>query len=163
MPLHRTLRATALAMLFAFALTFGMPRPAQALLDKTRFAAHLGIAYYVFHRFVLQPHHDHKFDAGAPHRTATIAKAGIAMLFAYHEVKVASKIAHMSKDPLLQKVAGGVDNLGTSFSTIGTRFKGGQFSPKDVDTLNKSTSDIGTTAAAGGLPITDRTVPIPGT
>jgi hypothetical protein len=83
--------------------------PASALLDRTRFVAHLGVAYFAFHHWALHPFQQGAFAEGAPHRTSSIIKAGVATLFAYHEMKVAQKIAQDSPDPLLQKLNGGLN------------------------------------------------------
>jgi len=159
----KTIQRGLIAVLLAIAVCGGTMRPADAFLDKTRFVAHLGVAYFAFHHWVMRPYESHAFDPGAPHRTSTIVKAGIALLFAVHEVRVASKIAHTSKDPLLQKIAGGVDQLGGSFGAIGQRFKSGQFSPDDVRSLQSITSSVAGAAAANGAPIKDIPVAIPGT
>jgi hypothetical protein len=152
----------AVALVLALTMLVGVPRPAQAFLDKTRFVAHLGVAYFVFHHWVLRPYEQHAFDPGAPHRTSSIIKAGVALLFAVHEVKVAERIAALSPDPLLHKLNAEVIALGAAFATIGTRFKGGQFSPTDVQSLTTSTSTLSTDAAAGGAPIKDVPVAVPG-
>jgi len=155
--------ATALAIgVVALALFLGAAQPAQAFLDKTRFVAHLGVAFFCFHHWVMKPYEEHLFDPGSPHRAATIVKAGVATLFAYHEVRVAEKIAQTSKDPLLQKMSGGVTTLMGSLGSIGQRFKNGQFSPDDVRTLKSATTALGTDAAAGGAPIKDVPVAVPG-
>ena len=150
------------AGLIALALVFGAVSPAQAFLDKTRFAAHLGIAYFCFHHWVMKPYQEQQFESGAPHRTAAIIKGGVALLFAVHEVRVSSKIARNSKDPLLQKLSGGVDALMGSFGTVGQRLKSGKFSPDDIKGLDAATTSLGSAAAAGGAPIKDVPVPIPG-
>ncbi len=155
-------RTAVAAILIAGALLVADARPAQAFLDKTRFVAHLGVAYFCFHHWVLKPYEQGAFATGAPHRVSSIVKGGVALLFAVHEVRVASKIAHTSKDPLLQKIAGGVDSLDGSFASIGQRLKSGQFSPDDVRSLEAATSSVGASAAAAGAPIKDVPVAIPG-
>ena len=155
-------RRLALAALRSLAIAAGAVAPASAFLDKTRFLAHIGVAYFVFHHWVLHPYKDGAFAEGAPHRTSTIVKGGIAMLFAVHEVQVAEKIAKKSNDPLLQKLDAGVASLTGSFATIGQRMKSGQFKPQDVDALSTQTSDVGSQAAAGGATIKDVPVAVPG-
>lgn len=154
-------------LLLAFALVAAMitsvMSPSSAFLDKTRFVAHLGVAYFVFHHWVWNPYHEGKFNAGAEHRTASIVKGGVALLFAYHEVKVAQKVAAHSNDPLLQKVNGALPALMGSFATVGNKLKSGHFDPKDIEALNQTTTSIGQTAAAGGAPIKDIPVAVPGT
>lgn len=138
-------------------------RPSQAFLDKTRFATDLGVAFFVFHRWVYQPYKVGGFSSGAPHRTAAMVKGGAALLFAVSRVRAADRIAHSSKSPLLQKVAGSLDAMSASFSSIGQRLKGGHFSPTDIDSLNGTVNSVGSGAAAAiGAPIKDVAIPVPG-
>jgi len=95
-----------LAAALTLALFASFARPSYALLDKTRFAAHLGVAYFCFHHWVLKPIQAGEFSKGAPHRVSTIVKGGAALLFAVHEVKVAERIAHKSNSPLLHSLDG---------------------------------------------------------
>ncbi|GAC1359835.1 MAG: hypothetical protein NVSMB31_20180 [Vulcanimicrobiaceae bacterium] len=143
--------------MFAGSLT-----PSYAFLDKTRFVAHLGVAYFAFHHWVWNPYKEGKFQGGAEHRTASIVKGGVALLFAYHEVKVAEKIAQKSHDPLLQKLDGALGGLTGSFASVGAKLKSGHFDPKDIEGLNGATNAISSTAAAGGVTIKDVPVAIPG-
>ncbi len=146
----------------AVALVAGSLGRSEAFLDKTRFAAHLGIAYFCFHHWVMRPYEQGAFASGAPHRVATIVKGGAALLFAVHEVRVSEKIARTSKDPLLQKLDGGLQNLSGSFASIGQKLKAGQFNPGDVANLNLSAASLASAAAAGGTPIRDVPAAIPG-
>jgi hypothetical protein len=147
---------------FVVALLSASLGRADAFLDKTRFVAHLGIAYFCFHHWVLKPYEAGAFASGAPHRTSSIVKGGAALLFAVHEVHVSQKIAHASKDPLLQKLDAGITDLEGSFGTIGQKLKSGQFSSQDIDGLKAATAAIATKAAAGGAPIKDVPVALPG-
>jgi hypothetical protein len=148
-----------LAVALSLAIITGFTRPASAFLDKTRFAAHLGVAYFCFHHWVLKPIQAGEFASGAPHRVSTIVKGGAALLFAVHEVKVAEKIAHNSKSPLLHKLDGKLVGLAASFAAVGTALKAGHFAPDDVKGLTTTTNDVSADAAAAGQPIKD--VPIP--
>jgi hypothetical protein len=147
----------------AGAIVLGSLSPSNAFLDKTRFVAHLGIAYFCFHRWVWKPYEEGAFSAGAPHRTSAIVKGGIALLFAVHEVGVAKKIADKSNDPLLRKLDGSLGQLTASFATIGQKLKSGHFDPKDVNVLSTLAGSFKSQAEAGGMPIKDVPVPIPGT
>ncbi len=112
-----------------------------AFLDKTRFVVHLGIAYFCFHHWVMQPYHDGAFAPGAPHRFAAITKGGLALLFAVHEVHVAQKIAAKSNDPLLKRLNGEMVALSGSFLAIGQRLSAGHFNPTDMSAL-ETPSDV---------------------
>lgn len=149
--------------LFAILLAFGMARTADAFLDKTRFVAHLGIAYFCFHHWVLNPYRQGAFAPGAPHRIAAIVKGGVALLFAVHEVRVAQDIAHKSNDPLLHKLDGEVAALSASFAAVAAKMKGGHFDASDANNLGGQTDKVGGDAATGGAPIKDVPVPVPGT
>jgi hypothetical protein len=62
-----------------------LAQPATAL-AVTKFVLHAGIAYYVFDHYIWKP-----FKAGDLHgftHAFTIAKAAVAALFVYHEVKL---------------------------------------------------------------------------
>jgi hypothetical protein len=146
----------------ALAMLFGAASPSSAFLDKTRFVAHLGVAYFAFHHWVLLPYKEGRFEAGAPHRFSTIVKGGVALLFAYHEVRVAQKIAADSKDPLLQKLDGAVASMGGTFAAVGQKFKSGQFNPSDVSALAASSGSLKSLAGSAGIDIQDKAVPIPG-
>jgi hypothetical protein len=158
-PLRRWL----LAWLVAVAVAFGAARPADAFLDKTRFLAHLGVAYFCFHHWVLAPYREGAFASGAPHRTAALVKGGLALLFAVHEVRVANDIAQKSNDPLLHKLDSAVAGLTGAFGAIGAKMKAGRFDPSDADSLNDQTSRVGHDASANGATIKDVPVSIPGT
>lgn len=152
----------ALAAMLTLALFASFARPSSAFLDKTRFAAHLGVAYFAFHHFVLKPFQEGDFANGAPGRNGKIVKGGIALLFAVHEVKVAQKIAHNSNSPLLHKLDGKVGGLAAGFAAVGASLKAGKFAPDDIKGLSKNTDEVGADSAAAGEPIKDVPVAIPG-
>ncbi len=149
----------ALAAALTAALVLSFARPSQAFLDKTRFAAHLGVAYFCFHHWVVAPIQRGDFANGAPHRVASIVKGGAALLFAVHEVKVSEKIARTSNSPLLHKLDGKLVALAATFAAVGTSLKAGHFSPSDISGLGSATDSVSADAAADGAPIKD--VPIP--
>lgn len=136
--------------------------PAYAIFDKTRFALHLGAAYFAFHHWDLKPYQQGKFSAGAPGRTASMVKGGLALAFAAHEVSVARKVAHNSRSPVLQKLDAGLNNLSTEMSTLGGRLKGGNLNPADLKALDSDTQSLSAQSAAVGQPIKDVPVAIPG-
>lgn len=162
MNTRRSRQKSFVIVAFVVALLSASLGRADAFLDKTRFAAHLGIAYFCFHHWVLKPYQDGNFASGAPHRVATIVKGGAALLFAVHEVKVSEKIARLSKDPLLQKLDGGVASLATSFGAIGSKLRSGQFKPDEIDGLKTASDSVATDAAADGAKIKDIPVALPG-
>jgi hypothetical protein len=150
------------ACTLALAMLFASATPSFALLDKTRFVAHLGVAYFCFHHWVLRPYEQGAFAPGAPHRVSSIVKGGVALLFAVHEVRVAERIAETSPDPLLHRLNGAVIALAGTFAVVGERFKAGDFNPQDVSNLTGSTGSLSALATAAGTPIQDRPIPVPG-
>jgi len=134
----------------------------DAFLDKTRFATHLGIAFFSFHHWVMKPYQQGAFATGAPHRISTMVKGGAALLFAVHEVKVAQKIAHTSNDPLLHKLEGNLGGLTATLATVGAGLKAGHFNPADLTGLSKQTDSVGEESAADGVPVKDVPAAIPG-
>ena len=149
-------------LLLLLTLTFGAMCPASAFLDKTRFLAHVGIAYFCFHHWVLNPYRQGDFAPGAPHRVAALVKGGVALLFAVHEIRVAQDIAHKSSDPLLHALDGKVAALGATFAAVGAKMKGGHFESADADSLTDQTTTVSNGAAADGAQIKDVPVPVPG-
>ena len=145
---------------FVAAMVASVMSPSYAFLDKTRFVAHLGVAYFCFHHWVLKPFQAGTFTSGSPQsRIVPIAKGGAALLFAYHEVKVADKIAKNSNSPLLQKLDGALTGLETQFSTVGAKLKGGHFDPADITSLSSATDALKGNAATSGVNIKDVAVP----
>lgn len=153
---------TAALLTVTFALAAGPLSTGHALLDKTRFAAHLGAASFAFHHWVWSPYRSGQFASGAAGRTARLVKGGAALLFAAHEVNVAEKVARGSKDPLLQKLDASLMKLQGSFANVGGDLKKGKFSGADLQSLNTSADQLGRASAAGGQPIREIAAPIPG-
>ena len=159
---NRTLRKLFVLCALMVTLVTSALKPSYALFDKTRFAADLGVAYFCFHHWVYAPYKAGAFASGAPHRTKAIIKGGAALLFALNRVKAANRIAHKSSDPLLQRLAGSVDKMTDSFSSIGQRLKSGSFNPGDIDLLNGAVNHVDAGANAAGIKIKDVPVAIPG-
>ena len=90
-----------------------------AFLDKTRVVLHLAVAYGVFHHWVYKP-----FRAGdiSIHHPIKLVKAGLALLFAVHEIKVAYGITSTSSSPTLKKLNSVLSLSIKKFSSIGDRF-----------------------------------------
>jgi Tfp pilus assembly protein PilE len=132
------------------------------LFDKTRFLLHMGAAFYAFHHWIYAPYKQHAFDSGAPHRTKDLVKAGIAALFAAHEVHVAYGIAKGSNSKTLQLLVAPINKLGSTLTTAGADFKSGKFSSATMNSMTGSVNYIGSTAAKGGYGIKDIATHIPG-
>jgi hypothetical protein len=133
-----------------------------AFLDKTRFVLHAGAGFYAFHHFVWARYKNGGFSASDPHRKSNIVKAALALLFAYHEFKVAYGIANKSNSKTLHVLVAPLSRLGGAVGTVYTKLKGGQYSDSDIQSLNDNVSSFGKVSGSNGVDIKDRAVPIPG-
>jgi hypothetical protein len=138
------------------------PQTPPAILDKTRFLLHAGAGFYAFHHFVWARYKNGGFSASDPHRKSNIVKAGIALLFAYHEFKVAYGIASKSSSKTLQVLVMPLNKLGSSVSAVATKLKGGHYSDTDIQSLNDNINSFGKLSGTDGYTIKDTTVPVPG-
>ena len=94
--------------------------PATAL-AVTKFLLHAGITFYVFDHYIYKP-----FKAGDLHgftHAFTIAKAALAALFVYHEIKVMA--ADVKDSKLLSFLATPITAAITKLKSLGTAIKGG--------------------------------------
>jgi len=123
----------------AHAATSAAPVAAHTsgLLTKFEFVAHVGLAYWAFHRYVWKPYKAHAL--GVNHKGNTV-KAGLALLFAYHELKVA--YSKVQKDKGLSKLAAPLKTLADKFNTIGTKAQQGNLAAADVTDLNNSVAKL---------------------
>jgi hypothetical protein len=133
-----------------------------AIFDKTRFLAHAGVGFYAFHHFVWARYKNGGFSASDPHRKSNIVKAALALLFAYHEFKVAYGIASKSNSKTLHALIAPLSQLGVAVNTVATKLKGGQYSDADIQSLNDNVNSFGKVSASDGYTIKDRAVPVPG-
>jgi len=92
----------------------------QAFFDKTRVVLHLAIAYGVFHHWVWKP-----FRAGdlTLNHKIQLVKAGLALLFAVHEIHKAIDITSHSHSGTLKKLNGVLVGLENRFTSVGNLFR----------------------------------------
>lgn len=125
---------------------------------KTKFVFHAGLAFGAFHRYIYKP-----FKAGAltrggilSHKKAVL-KAGLAGLFAYHELKLALHDAKSS--PLLSKLLTPLTSLQAKLQSLGTRLKGGKVDQGSIESANTDASSISAGSSKAGQPIADQPTP----
>lgn len=126
--------------------------------DKTRFVLHAGAAYFAFHHWVWKPYKAHAFDKGKNGRIKAMFKAGIALLFTVHELKVAYGIAKGSHSAILHAIIAPVNALISAFGKVGNQLKHGVLDTKGINGLNSLTNSV--SSKVGG--IRDIPLPIPG-
>jgi len=124
-------------------------------LAKTKFALHAGLAFGAFHRYVYKPFRSGAFSGGKKIRT--YLKAGLAGLFAYHEIKKARDAAAGS--PLLTRLLHPLTTLQASLLALGTKLKGGHADPGDIQTANGTATSVGQLAGQSGAPVKDLPTP----
>ena len=120
-----------------------------AFLDKTRFVAHLGVAYFAFHHWVWNPYKAGAFKSGAKDRIKNMIKGGVALLVAVHEVSVARDIANKSSSKTLKLVVKPVNAVYALFGKVGNELKKGVLNVADLTNLNNLTGTI--SSAVGGI------------
>jgi len=90
-----------------------------ALFDKTRVILHLAIAFGVFHHWVYKPWKSANLSI---HHPIYLIKAGAALLFAVHEVKVSYDITGKSNSGTLKALHGVLGAVVTKFTSVGNLF-----------------------------------------
>ena len=125
-------------------------------LAKTRFLLHAGLAIGAFRHFVYVPFKAGKFKSGAPGRIKSMAIAGAAALFAYHELKVAKGFAEADKT--LCKLVAPIDARTAKLSALGAGLKPGKLYEAGINGAASNVSSFKGSATKLGAPITE-TVP----
>jgi hypothetical protein len=91
--------------------------PNVGRLPTVKFALHAGLAVGAFHPSIYTPLKNGTFTGGILKHKLALAKAGLAGLFAYHNLKLAIQDARGS--PRLQKLAAPITALGDKLKSIG--------------------------------------------
>jgi hypothetical protein len=113
----------------------------------TKFVLHAGIAYYVFDHYIWKP-----FKAGDLHgftHAFTIAKAAVAALFVYHEVKLMASDVKGSKT--LSFLTAPIAAVITKLDSLKSAITGGNLNA--VSTVDGSLGSIQQQAGAKGVVI----------
>ena len=138
--------------------------PSHTIVGKGRilFAFHAGLAFYAFHHYVWNRFKRHQFDPGAHFRKLHLVEAAIALVFTYHELKVALKDANGSNSPVLHKLVAPLNALVAKFTHTADQFNSGNFNSKDLTDLNNSTAAFSNQASHAGYQIAEVPVTVPG-
>ena len=132
-----------------------------ALLDKTRFLAHAGIAFFIIHHEYGRYKQGY-FKAGTSGRVKHLAVAALALAIGVHEAKVAYGIAETSHSKTLHALASPFASLATTMDGIRAKFAKGQGSDADIAQLNTAASSINSTASGSDVgSIKDVSTPLP--
>ena len=128
---------------------------------KTKFVLHTGLAFGAFHRYIYKPFRAGKFRSGADGRRTALVKAGVAGLFAAHELRVARNDA-LASDTLRRHVVRPMDALLARLGPLANALKGGTFNPTSITGAAAALSALSSSASEGGADVKDRSAPIPG-
>lgn len=121
----------------------------------TKFAIHAGLAFGAFHHWIYKPIKAGALRNPTAHKLA-LAKAGLAAVFVYHELKVAADDAKSSK--VLSPLVAPLTAAGDKLSSLKTSIAHGSVNEADIDSVNSQLGQIGSTASASGQSIKE-TVP----
>jgi hypothetical protein len=124
---------------------------------KTRFLLHAGLGLGAFKKFVYDPFKAGKFKSGASGRVKSVVIAGVAALFAYHELKLAKGFAEADKT--LCKLVAPLDKLTGSMSSLGGGLKSGKVDETSINGVSRQVASVKGSASSLGAPITERAPP----
>jgi hypothetical protein len=137
------------------------PQTHAAILDKTRFLVHAGIAFFIIHHEYARYKQGY-FSAGTPGRVRHIVVAAAALAIAVHEAKVAYGIAQKSKSKTLHALASPFASLAATIDGIRSKFAKGQGNAADLATLNNAAGTVDSTSISDGVgAIKDVSAPLP--
>jgi hypothetical protein len=124
-------------------------------LPTAKFVLHAGLAFGAFHHYIYKP-----FRAGAltggglfKHKLALL-KAGLAGLFAYHELKLA--LADAKASPILSKLLSPVNALAAKLAALGSGLKSGHVDSSSLGSANAGVSGVVSQARQNGVSISDQ-------
>jgi hypothetical protein len=173
MPGFPALRAPSIVVLLAACLLVGSgcgsksstsgaststPTTATVHLAKTKFVLHAGLAFGAFHRYIYKPLRNGTLTGGGllKHKLALV-KAGLAGLFAYHELKLA--LADARASPLLSKLLAPILALQTKLQALAARLRGGHADAAAIGQANSDVSGLNRLAGQAGQPVADQPTP----
>ena len=117
--------------------------------DKTKFVLHAGLGFGAFHHFIYAP-----YKTGALHGVVPLGKAGLAALFAVHEMKLAKADAESS--PTLCHLGGPFDKASAAISSSTSQIKSGKVSSHDMESMNNDVNAVQRGAQDDGVPAPDQ-------
>lgn len=161
-PLPARIAAASPAQSSAQVRTAAQQQAHASFLEKTRFLADAGAAFYAFHHFVWARYQNGQFGYGAQGRAGNFVKAGIALVFSYHELKAAYNIALSSKSKALHLLVAPIAALLGNVNDESAKLKRGQYSASDMQRLDTQVTTLGRISDSRGYAIRDIPVPVPG-
>lgn len=128
--------------------------PNVGKLPTVKFVLHAGLAFGAFHRYIYKPFKAGDFSGGLFKHKLTVVKAGLAGLFAYHELKLAVKDAQAS--PKLSKLVAPITALADKLKSIGSSVKSGKPDASSLSSANGDITSLSGLASAAGISVPDQ-------
>jgi hypothetical protein len=120
---------------------------------KTKFVLHVGLAFGAFHRYIYKPLKQGAFKAGSSGRLKALVKAGVAGVFAFHELKQAH--ADALSDDHLRPLADRIDGLGNKLKSLAATLKSGSSNPTAILSSAGAVNALSTASQHQGVSIKD--------
>jgi hypothetical protein len=128
--------------------------PNVGRLPTVKFVLHAGLAFGAFHRYIYKPLKAGAFSSGLFKHKLTVVKAGLAGLFAYHELKLAVKDAQAS--PKLARLVAPVTALADKLKSVGSSVKSGKPDASSISSANGDITSLSGMASAAGISVPDQ-------
>jgi hypothetical protein len=127
--------------------------------DESQFVLHAGLGSGAFHHLIYKPFTSGEFAASSRDRMRRFADAGMAAVFAVHELQLAKQEAE-ANPALCRVVAAPLDDAATNLGRISGQIRSGNVSGRDLDQINNSIGRALQGSAQAGIPVTDK-IPSP--
>jgi hypothetical protein len=133
----------------------GTATTGQSHLATAKFLLHSGLAFGAFHRWIYKPYKAGNFTGGnlSKHKAAA-AKAALAALFAYHEVKLAVEAGKSS--PTVSKLLAPLTALQSKLQAVRSGLKSGTIDPAAITSANADIGNVSSAASAAGQSIKEQ-------
>ena len=129
--------------------------PNVGKLPTVKFVLHAGLAFGAFHRWIYKPFKAGSFTGGNLSKNkVAVVKAGLAGLFAYHELKIAAKDAQAS--PTLSKLLAPVNALADKLKAAGSSVKSGKPDASSIASANDDITSVSSLAQQSGASIKEQ-------
>jgi len=126
-------------------------------LPTAKFVLHASLALGAFHHYIYEPFKAGAFTHGLLKHKIALAKAALAGLFAYHELKLA--LADAKASPVLSRLLVPFQALGAKLTALAGRLKGGHVEAGALGSADSDAEGLVRQAKQSGLSIGER---IPG-
>jgi hypothetical protein len=119
---------------------------------KTKFVLHAGLAFGAFHRYLYDPYKAGEFSSGASGRVVRFVKAGLAVVFIEHELRLTGQDAQ-ANPTLCKLIAAPLRSLSNDVSSAVRGLEGG--STAAIEGAQSSLGSITSLAKSKGASIVD--------